>query len=232
MRFIDPDGRYVSSNDSYNAVGTQMAEVGERFEKRDNAESFLTESFSDSGGEISGANFDTGLTYSIGKGISEESFDFQKVDGMSNWRQAIVTDLELEVSNFDRKISRKVYSKVDFDITVGVPVWIGKRNDKTFINPREAAYAAKFAANIAAMATGFRAIGDLNAYWFSSNADLRQTKISKAFAQTMQGEMRTDFGFWDINGIPGSRVRTGRHPIKPNIIPNKAIYNTPWFIRK
>ena len=77
---------------------------------------------------------------------------------------------------------------------------------------------------------GYRAIQDLQPYWFSPSADVRQARIPRAFVQEMQLEMRTDFGVFDYDPIPGARVTTGINPTSPNVIPKKAVYINIWSI--
>lgn len=249
IKFIDPDGRsffkskFLNQNgghwtdrmDGYLSASDRADADHEADKQGKKIQSFVDESLANENLISSGLDLNSNVGYKISesiiKGISEESFDFTDFKSM-NWRQAIVTNLELEVSNYDPSISKKIYSRIEFSITVGVPITTGTGKNRKFVNPNAARRAARVAENVAAFDVGYRSISDLRKYWFSPHAHIVNVKIPRAFAQKMEQEMRVSGGWFDVDPIPGSRVQVGEHPISPSVIPKKAIFTKPWFIKQ
>ena len=231
--FIDPDGRYVSSNESYNAVGAQMDESGGENQKRDLAESFLTDAYSDSGGEISGINLDSGRGFSVsaepGEGaLVPSSFDFQK---SGNWLEAKTQGIRMILSIWGKNALgfpiRTKYTHIDFAVKVGVPFEL---LDGTRISPERAASKAAYAANMAVIEIGVATNFDmvLRNKWFRADGG---RSIRNIFATQMEREISLyDHQYLRSKypAIPGSRVTAYSMGARGVSSWNKAVYKNGW----
>ena len=238
VAFIDPDGMRVSSIFWGN-------EQDEEENKKKNQSTttdilrFITGALHNSETTFDHLNVNTSESTSVGleiplTGLSEESFKFYSAG--NNWREAVVTNLKLEVTNLNLKSGKKAYSYSKFSITVGVPKKVkmydedgftiydekGKEK-KRYISTNEAALASRVAANAAALTIGLRIAGDLYHYFYGP---ARNTVIPRKFAEEMRHQMWKDYGAFDVDAIPGAKVQSGNQSKVAK--PTKAIYHSFW----